>query len=108
MARATLWSGQLSDEVYCKLVSIMECVHNLDGNYDESEALQVAKVLQDFTINDLDEIDQLNIDIHDDDDLEPAGYSDDPEQQRYVSARERQQADEIISMLTDGIGRGNQ
>ena len=107
MARATLWSGQLSDEVYGKIISLMECVHNLDGNYDESEALQVAKVLQDFTLNDLDEIDTLNIDIHDDDDddTEPAGYSDDDEQQRYVSAREIEQEDELISMLTEGIGR---
>ncbi|MDE0315415.1 MAG: hypothetical protein OXM61_10970 [Candidatus Poribacteria bacterium] len=64
MATATLWSGELDDDVYCKLVSIMECVHNLDGNLDESEALQVAKVLQDFTVNDLDHIDTLNIDIH--------------------------------------------
>jgi len=66
MATATLWEGELCDDVYDKLVSIMECVHNLDGNCDESEALQVAKVLQDFTVNDLDHIDSLNIDIEED------------------------------------------
>lgn len=66
MSTATVWQGELSGEVFCKLVHLMETVHNLDGNYDENEALQVAKVLQDFTMNDLEHIDSLNIDIHDD------------------------------------------
>jgi len=66
MATATLWEGELDGDVYHKLVELMECVHNLDGNYNISEALQVAKVLQDFTVNDLDHIDTLNIDIHED------------------------------------------
>lgn len=57
--------GELDGNVYCKIVSLMEVVHNLDGNYNESEALQVAKELQNFTINDLDAIDRLSIDVED-------------------------------------------
>ncbi len=43
----------------------MECVHNLDGNYDENEVLHVVKEIQDFTFNDFEVIEQLNIDIID-------------------------------------------
>ena len=70
MAKIKLWEGSVDelDGCYSKIIALMECVHNLDGNYDVGEVLQVAKVLQDFTINDMDAIDQLNIDIYDDDD----------------------------------------
>ena len=101
MTTARLWSGELSDEVYGKIINIMECVHNLDGNYCESEALQVAKVLQDFTLNDIEEIDQLNIDIHDDDEYD----TDDNTGETYVSPPQLDQADELISLLTDSIER---
>ena len=53
------------DGFYYKIISVMECVHNLDGNYDENEVLHVAKELQDFTFNDFEVIEQLNIDIID-------------------------------------------
>lgn len=65
MATATLWEGELDDDVYWKLVAIMEAVQNTPGNFDESEALVVAKVLQDFTVNDLEHIDTLNIEVDD-------------------------------------------
>ena len=69
MAKIEVWEGSVDDldGCYHKVIALMECVHNLDGNYDESEVLQVAKELQNFTINDMEAIDQLNIDIYDDD-----------------------------------------
>ena len=70
MRTATLWGGDISSEVYNKIVNVMECVHNQPGNYDESEVLEVAKQLQGFTTNDIDEIDQLTIDIREDDEDE--------------------------------------
>ena len=91
MSRAELWSGEISDEVYTKIISVMECVHNLDGNYDLSEVLQVAKVLQDFTINDMENIDELNIDIYDEDDYEPV---------RPLTEADIKQADRLIAMLS--------
>ena len=60
MTIASLKKGQLNDEVYGKIVDLMECVHNLDGNYDESEVLQVADMLQNFSSNDLDHINSLD------------------------------------------------
>ncbi len=53
------------DGFYYKVISLMECVHNLDGNYDENEVLHVVKEIQDFTFNDFEVIEQLNIDIID-------------------------------------------
>ena len=65
MTEATVFGGkELDGNVFCKIVNLMEVVHNLPGNYDEVEALQVAKELQNFTINDLDHIDSLDIDLH--------------------------------------------
>lgn len=69
MAKVEIWEGSVDDlenGCYSKIIALMECVHNLDGNYDESEVLQVAKELQNFTINDMESIDKLNIDIIDD------------------------------------------
>ena len=90
MSRAELWSGEISDEVYTKIISLMECVHNLDGNYDLSEVLEVAKVLQDFTVNDMENIDELNIDIHDEDDYEPV---------RPLTEADIKQADRLLLAL---------
>ena len=58
--------GQLDEEVFIsvevfgKIVDLMECIHNLDGNYDESEVLQVADALRDFSSSDLDHINSLD------------------------------------------------
>ena len=69
---AKLWEGSVDDldGCYSKIIAVMECVHNQDGNFCEDEVLQVAKELQSFTINDMEAIDQLNIDIIDEDDDE--------------------------------------
>lgn len=68
--KAELWEGSIEDidDCYDKIVNLMETVHNLDGNFDENEVLHVVKDLQDFTINDMESIDKLNIDLVDIDD----------------------------------------
>ena len=105
---AKVWEGSVDDldGCYHKIIDLMECVHNLDGNYCENEVLQVAKVLQDFTINDMDEVDRLNIDIIDDDDED----YDDTDDEVHISEREltpyaNRDLDELLSMLENGLGR---
>ena len=50
---------KVSDSLYCKVVDIMEVVHNLDGNYDLSEVGKVIDSLRNLTIEDLEAMDDL-------------------------------------------------
>ena len=61
----------LSSSLERKITDIMECVHNLDGNYDESEVRRVANALRDLTQSEFSEIQSLTFD-----DLFPNGDSD--------------------------------
>ena len=55
-------NGVLSSSLERKITDIMECVHNLDGNYDESEVRRVANALRDLTQSEFSEIQSLTFD----------------------------------------------
>ena len=52
----------LSSSLEYKITNIMECVHNLDGNYDESEIHKVANALRDLTQSEFSELQSLTSD----------------------------------------------
>lgn len=61
----------LSDRLDSKILNIMECVWNLDGNCDDNEIKRVVNVLRDLEQSDFDELQNLSFDyltIEEDDD----------------------------------------
>lgn len=52
----------LSDRLDSKILSLMECIWNLDGNCDEREIKLVANCLRDLEQSDFDELQELSFD----------------------------------------------
>lgn len=53
---------ELTTQLEDTIVAVMECVHNLDGNYDQREINKVADVLRHLTADEFDELQSLTYD----------------------------------------------
>ena len=87
-------SGRLED----KVIRVMECVHSLDGNFDEREIMQVIDTLKWLEDDDLEEINNLphSDDYHyeDDEDDEDEDDNINPNAERDI-----RQADMVLETL---------
>ena len=88
----------LSSRLMDKVIRVMECVHSLDGNFDEREIMQVIDTLKWLEDDDLEEINNLphSDDYHyeDDEDDEDEDDNINPNAERDI-----RQADMVLETL---------